>query len=79
VQAKRDTESSKMLMVPRFRGDGVWIPAFAGMTILLAHSPIMTLPQKGQGIFSRFSFRYFYKRFYAKMLFTILATSEITF
>jgi len=34
VQAKRDTESS---IFSKF-----WIPAFAGMTMLMSHSPIMT-------------------------------------
>jgi hypothetical protein len=41
-QAKRDPESSNFELVPVFRRDDVWIPAFAGMTTLMVISGITT-------------------------------------
>jgi len=41
MQAKRDTESS---IFSKF-----WMPAFAGMTVLMALSPIMTQSPMGEG------------------------------
>jgi hypothetical protein len=58
VQAKRDFEPAPYLirgnpvinrLVPGLRRDNVWIPAFAGMTILLVFSPITTQSQGVQG------------------------------
>jgi hypothetical protein len=43
VQAKRDTESSNL--------SKFWIPAYAGMTILIALSAIMTQSLRGNDIF----------------------------
>jgi hypothetical protein len=46
-------ESSYDFVVPRIREDGVWMPAFAGMTFFIALSAIMTQSQVGRGgIFS---------------------------
>jgi hypothetical protein len=56
VQAKHDEEPAQYLirgnpvfngLVPGFRRDDVWIPSFAGMTMLMAHSPIMTQSIRG--------------------------------